>query len=232
MLEKILEYQNTEAKLISTQNEINKSSDKEKATVSKKKLQTYKARLLELDNSAVKINESFSKAKEKYQEYLKKLEALEKELEGADETKVAFYEKAYKDFYSVANSLEKDITSIYNVIQQIDVEYRELLDKFQKEKVNFLKFKAVYDKLKGEKEPIINDLGAKLESMKKTIADELLHLYMQKREGNVFPVFVMLNANKCGGCRMEVSASKLGSMASNKFGIIECENCGRYIYKK
>lgn len=232
MLKNILEYQSTEAELISTENEISKSTDKEKAAVSKNKLQTYKARLLELDNSAVKINASFVKAKEKYDEYLKKLEALDKEIESADSSKVALYEKAYKDFHSVANSLEKDITSIYNVIQQIDAEYRDLLDKFQKEKPKFLQHKAVYDKLKSEKEPKIKELGTKLETIKKSVVAELMQMYLQKREGKLFPVFVELTATKCGGCRMEVSASKLGAMSANKFGIIECENCGRFIYKK
>ncbi len=232
MLNNILEYQSTEAELISAENEIVKSADKEKAAASKNKMQTYKARLLEIDKSAVKINASFVKAKEKYDEYLKKLDALDKEIENADETKIALYEKAYKDFHSVANSLEKDIATIYGVIQQIDAEYKDLLAKFQKEKVIFLKYKAVYDKLKSEKEPKINELTSKLDAMKKSVASELMHIYLQKREGKLFPVFVALNANKCGGCRMEVSASKLGSMSANKFGIIECENCGRFIYKK
>ena len=132
MLKNILEYQSTEAELIAAENEVLKSADKEKAAVSKDKMQAYKARLVELDKSAVKINASFVKAKEKYDEYLKKLEVLGKEVENADESKIAVYEKAYKDFHSIANSLEKEITSIYTVIQDIDVEYRELLAKFQK----------------------------------------------------------------------------------------------------
>ena len=232
MLKNILEYQSTEAELIAAENEVLKSADKEKAAVSKDKMQAYKARLVELDKSAVKINASFVKAKEKYDEYLKKLEELGKEVENADESKIAVYEKAYKDFHSIANSLEKEITSIYTVIQDIDVEYRELLAKFQKEKVIFLKYKAAYDKIKSEKEPIIKEVKAKLDAIKKTITPELMQMYMQKREGNLQMVFAPLNVNKCGGCRMEVSASKIGAIATNKYGIIECENCGRYIYKK
>ena len=53
-----------------------------------------------------------------------------------------------------------------------------------------------------------------------------------KREAKKFPVFVALISNKCGGCRMEISASKLGQMKTNEYGVIECENCGRFIYKK
>ena len=232
MLENILEYQKTEAELIAIENEVSKSSDREKAAELQKRLQGYKAKLLELDKLAAKAYSAFNKAKEKYQEYLGKLETLDKELETADETKVALYEKAYKDFHSIANSLEKDLSSMYNQIQQIDADYKALAEKSREDRTRFDKFKAAYTKLKTEKEPKINELKSNLDSMKKSTAEELLHMYMQKREGKVFPVFVMLNANKCGGCRMEVSASKLGAMSSNKYGIIECENCGRYIYKK
>ena len=68
--------------------------------------------------------------------------------------------------------------------------------------------------------------------IREKIDAKLFEKYAQKREGKHFPVFVALAANKCGGCRMEISASKLSSMKTNQYGVIECENCGRYIYQK
>ena len=55
-------------------------------------------------------------------------------------------------------------------------------------------------------------------------------MYLQKREGKLFPVFVELTATKCGGCRMEISVSKQAKLKAD--GMIECENCGRIIYVK
>ncbi len=232
MLEKILDYQKTEAELISTENELLKSTDREKASEIQQVLKNQHSRLVALEKAAERINLSYTKAKEKYQEYLKKLETLEKELESADESKIAVYEKAYKDFYAIANTLEKEISSMYTEVQQVSREYEDIIKKSKSDRLKFDKYKASYSKLKAEKEPIINELKVKLETMKKGVDDRLFQTYSQKREGRLFPVFVALNATKCGGCRMEISASKLGAMNTNKYGVIECENCGRYIYKK
>jgi len=232
MINKILDYQNVESELNNLENELAKSKDREKAVEIQQVMKNQHARLIVLENSAEKVNVLYKKACDKYQEYLKKLEALEKELETADESKLALYEKAYKDFFAVANTLEKQIASMYAEVQQINREYEEIIKKSKTDREKFDKYKASYNKLKAEKEPKIAELQEKLKSMKQNVDDSLLKIYLQKREGRLFPVFVMLNANKCGGCRMEISASKLASMKTNKYGIIECENCGRFIYQK
>lgn len=232
MIEKILEYQKTEAEVIKLENELLQSKDREKATEIQVQLKNQHSRLVVLEKTAEKVNANFKKASEKYAEYMKKLETLEKELESADESKVTVYEKAYKDFFAIANSLEKEIASMYAEVQQVNREYEDIIKKSKTDREKFDKFRMAYNKLKAEKEPKIAELKDKLEKMKKAIDEILFNRYMQKRESKKFPVFVALTEKKCGGCRMEISASKLASMKSNTYGVIECENCGRYIYQK
>lgn len=232
MLGKLLEYQKVESELINAQNELAKSTDKEKALTVQQSLKNYQAKLVSLEKSAQKVNSAYEKATAKYEEYVKKLEDLEKELEQVDDSKINLFEKAYKDFFSIANSLEKDIAAMYTEVQQINREYDETIKKSVSERAKFDKYRAAYGKLKAEKEPKIEELKAKLADMKKDIDSKLLAKYSQKREGKIFPVFVALADNKCGGCRMEISASKLSAMKTNDYGVIECENCGRYIFKK
>ena len=232
MIEKILDYQKTESEVLALESELSKSKDREKAVEIQQTMKNQHARLLTLEQLAQKVNGSYKKAVEKYEEYMKKLEALEKELADADQGKVAVYEKAYKDFVAVANSLEKEIAQMYAQVQQINREYEEIIKKSKTDREKFDKHRTAYAKLKAEKEPKIEELKNMLKDMKKAVDAKLFEKYMQKREGKLFPVFVAVNANKCGGCRMEISASKLASMKTNQFGIIECENCGRYIYQK
>lgn len=232
MLDKILDYQEVEKDLISNENELAKSKDREKASQIQQVLKNQHSRLISLEENAKHINSVYKKANDKYKEYVEKLNSLEKEIEKADPSKLAFYENAYKDFTAISNSLEKEITNIYSEIQNISKEYESIIKKSKNERENFDKYKASYAKFKAEKEPIINDLKARLAKIEKDIDADLFAKYKQKRESRLFPVFVELANNKCGGCRMEISASKLGQMKTNKFGVIECENCGRYIYKK
>lgn len=232
MIEKILDYQKVETEVLNLESELSKSKDREKAVEIQQTMKNQHARLLTLEKLAEKVNGSYKKAVDKYNEYMKKLESLEKELEEADETKVAVYEKAYKDFFAVANTLEKDIAQMYAQVQQINREYEEIIKKSKVDREKFDKFRTSYAKFKAEREPKIEEFKAKLKDMKKLVDGKLFDKYMQKREGKLFPVFVAVSLNKCGGCRMEISASKLASMKNNEYGVIECENCGRYIYQK
>lgn len=232
MLDKILKYQEIDAELVANENELNKSADKEKATQLSQVLKNQHAKLMSCDAQAEKVNAAYKKATEKYAEFMKKLETLEKEMNNADESKVAVYEKAYKDFAAIANSLEKDIANIYQQVQQLNKDYEFVIKKSKEDRVKFDKHKAAYNKLKTEKEPKIAELAKKLETLGKSVDAKLLAVYKQKREGHLFPVIVELAASKCSGCRMEVSASKIAQMKNNNFGLIECENCGRLIYKK
>ena len=136
----------------------------------------------------------------------------------------------YKDFTVVANALEKDITSIHYEIQKISSEYENIMKKSKIDRENFDKYKAAYDNLKRKIDPEIEDLKKTLLTQEKGIQTELIKKYKSKRENRIFPVFVANLQNKCGGCRMAISATQIDEMKKDKFGIIECENCGRYIY--
>lgn len=232
MFGKILEYQKLEGEVIKLENELAKSSDREKASQIQQELKSYHSKLLSLEENAKRVNNAYSLAIKKYQEYGEKLAELEKQVESAPEDKADFFEKAYKDFASISNGLEKEIAKLHNDIQQISHEYEEIIKKSKIGREKFDGYKAKYTKLKNELEPKIAESKTALAKIQKEVETKLMQKYLQKRENRIFPVFVSLADNKCGGCRMEISASKLGSMKNNEFGVIECENCGRIIYTK
>lgn len=232
MFDKILEYQKTEGAIIKLENELAKSSDREKAGEIQRELKNYHSRLLVLEENAKRVNAAYALAIKKYQEYNEKLAELEKQVEQASAEKADFYEKAYKDFLNIASGLEKEIAKMHNDIQQISHEYEEIIKKSKIGREKFDGHKEKYTKLKNEVEPKIAELKVNLAKIQKEIDGKLYQKYIQKRENRIFPVFVALSDNKCGGCRMEISASKLGAMKNNEFGVIECENCGRIIYTK
>ncbi len=232
MFQKILEFQKTEGALIKLENELAKSSDRERASLIQQELKSFHSRLLVLEETAKKVNDAYSKAIKKYQEYNEKLAELEKQIETVSGDNIELYEKAYKDFANIATGLDREIVKLHNDIQQINNEYEDIIKKSKEGKALYNKHKDKFMKLKAELEPQIDELKSALAKIQKEIEPKLLQRYNQKRENRIFPVFVALAQNKCGGCRMEISAIKLGSMKNNEFGVIECENCGRIIYTK
>lgn len=231
MLKNIIEYQLEETKLIKLENELTKSTAREKASKIQQVLKSQQSELISLENLAKKTNENFNNALKKYEEYMKKLEQLEKEIANAEPEKSELYEKMYKNFVSVGSTLEKDIVKIKNEVKKISENYEEIIKKSKTLRDEFDKNFSVYKKLKDANEPKIEALKEKLAGLEKNIDSKLMTLYKQKRDGHTFPVFSPLLDKKCGGCRMDVSASKLEQMKANEHGMIECENCGRYVYQ-
>ena len=127
MFGKILEYQKIEALVIRLENELLKSSDREKASEIQKELKNFHSRLVVLEDGAKRVNSAYTLAIKKYQEYNEKLAELEKQVETVSDDKVDLYEKAYKDFVNIANGLEKEIAKMHNEIQQISHEYEEIM---------------------------------------------------------------------------------------------------------
>ena len=232
MFDKILEYQKIEGAIIKLETELSKSGDREKAAAIQQELKAFHSRILVLEENAKKANDAYSKAIKKYQEYNEKLAELEKQIETASDENYELFEKAYKDFMNISNALEKEIAKLHNDIQQISHEYEEIIKRSKVGREKFDVYKAKYTKLKNEIEPQIAENKEKLSKLQKEIDAKLYQRYAQKRESRIFPIFVPLTDNKCGGCRMEISASKLGAMKGNEFGVIECENCARIIYTK
>ena len=231
MLKNIIEYQLEETKLIKLENELTESASRKKASEIQQVLKSQQSELITLENLAKKTNNNFSTAVKKYEEYMKKLDALEKEIESASPEKSELYEKMYKDFISIGATLEKEIIKIRNEVKKISENYEDIIKKSKTLRTEFDKHFSVYKKLKDKNEPAIAELKTKLEKLEKNIDSKIMTIYKQKRDGHKFPVFSPLMEKKFGGCRMDISASKLEQMKTSELGIIECENCGRYIYQ-
>lgn len=231
MLDKMIEYQAEEMSVIKLENELTKSPAREKASKIQQILKNQQSELIALESSAKKTNETFVLTQKKYDEYMNKLADFEKEIEKSDPEKSANYEKIYKDFSVIGANLEKDIKKIYEEVKNISEKYEDTIKKSKSFRDEFDKNISVYKKLKSENDPKIEKLKINMEKLEKEIDSKIFNVYKQKRDSHIFPVFVKLIDKKCGGCRMDISASKLEQMKINELGIIECENCNRYIYQ-
>ena len=233
MLNQILNYQNIDGEIIRLESELANSNERQSAAEIQQTLKNQHSRLVTLENNANRINNNYISAKKKYDEYVSKLDKLKAEVSAADagSDKLEFFEKTYHDFQAVSTSLEKEITSLYNEIQNTNKEYEEIIRQSKNSREKFDKFKAAYDRQKAQIEPKLAALKSQKAAMEHEIDSTVLAKYRQKCENHVFPVFVPLTDNKCGRCRMQLSASKLSEMAKSKYGLIECENCGRIIYQ-
>ena len=228
-MQDIIEYQEIDAKLRKLESELRSSSNRKNAGDMQQYLKDGQAKLVKLEALAKTVSDQYNQATSLYNEFVNKLEALAKEAEKIDGAQMEALAGTLSKLSSTAENLDSHIAALQNKIVSINKEVESLMNNAKKAKHNLEIYKMNYNKEKEKVEPEINKLKAELEIVKKRIKPELLAKYTAKSEGKVFPVFVnALNGNKCGGCRMEISARKKSALKDKVF--IECENCGRIIY--
>ena len=102
----------------------------------------------------------------------------------------------------------------------------EARDRLQKDiRLRAARTKADFDEHKKAK---LEELRKAAEEESRKVDPELLARYRAIKQ-HVAPPIAKLNGNRCGGCNMELSAATLNAMNGKDF--IECDNCGRALFK-
>lgn len=230
-MQEIIKYQEIDAKVRKLENELASSANRKSASEMQQYLKDGQARLLKLEEVAANLTGQYEKATKLYNDFIQKLEALSKNVdEAGDEAKIAELDKTIENFMNTAENLENNLNVLANKIIAVNKEFEALMNKAKKAKHNLEIYKINYAKEREQLEPKINDLKSELAKQKSKVAPALLNKYNSKSESKLFPIFVAEINGSCGGCRMQISASRLSSLKAD--GVIECENCGRFIYSK
>ena len=95
-------------------------------------------------------------------------------------------------------------------------------------KQKYKESKLACEKLEESIKPKVEEIKKQKLEMEKSIDPVLLGKYKHLRQDKIFPVFVPLNNNSCGGCSMELPAALMNKLKAE--GYLECEQCRRYIY--
>lgn len=230
MMQEIIKYQEIDSKIRKLNSELAASKNKKGAGEMQQYLKDGQTKLLKIEEVAENLTKQYEKAVKLYNDFVNKLELLTKSVESAELSKMAELENTINTFKANSETLENNINALANKIAQTNKEFEALMNNAKKAKHNLEVYKANYSKEKEKIEPEIARLSKELLDQKAKVNPAVMAKYNSKSEGKVFPIFVPCVDGKCGGCRMEISASKKSEL--NAKGMIDCENCGRLIYKK
>ncbi len=231
-MENLLKYQNLDNELFKIEQKLSSSPYRKKAneltTIAKKS----QIRSTELEAEAEKVLADISDIKEKYAINKKKL----------DEMLGGKLEKMSMEELEKANALKGKIASNLNILEKLLQKAAEnvnrILADFNKAKKTFddarNQFAICKQKIDEETkalEPEKEKIRKQLEVLEKDVEPNLMAEYKKKRADNIFPVIVPLEGeNFCGRCRMELPKVAISRLKEK--GIITCEHCKRFIYKK
>ena len=226
-IKEILEYQKIDSKIRKIDAEIKNSEDRKKATQMQEYLRDSQSKLVKLEESSVKLVKLCEKAVQTHNDFVLRVEQIMKEGEEKTQDEVRAKLEKLNSLHASIVKIEKDIESLKSSIDKISAEFDNLMKNSKTAKGNFEIYKNRFNELKKKYEPELKTLMQERDKIGAGIQAELLSKYKHKAESKT-PVFVPCRDNACGGCRMEISGSKLKALKET--GMIECENCGRIIY--
>lgn len=227
MFEKFLEYQSLDSQLLKLERQLMGDPSRQNIAKLSTVIKNLQSKLIELDNEAEKATREFEKLSGEYEKKKDLLQSMNKNKDSSAETlqsQISSLNALVGELSSMERVLSSRAESISNILKNFD--YCKTSIVTNKEKYRMCKEKS--SSIEGTLLPQIEKVRGELLSMEKSLDSKFLAHYKRLRQSNVWPVFVPLRNNACGGCAMGLSSALLNKVHSN--GYIECEQCGRFIY--
>ena len=230
MIEELLKYQEADEKLHKIETELSESDVRKKAVAAKKYLAGAPESINKLD---VKAAELYSA----YEGMLNKLNALkdqESEFENAvsdaeDENAVNYLIKKTEELLAKIKSVSADCAKIQSDIQAVLKDYATVANTTKSATAQYNENGKLYNELKAQKQPEMDAVKSELEKLKAKVDPALMAKYLEKREKKMFPIVYAVRGEFCGACNMQLNMADLSKLKNGE--IIECDQCGRLIYK-
>lgn len=231
-VKQLLKYQETDEKIVRLEMEANNSPERKSYVQAKNFLMKATEKLDQLESKAIQMNALMEKLQANYEEIaetLKDFENLDELVEsGAD---ISFYKKSATKIGDNLKNLKTQISKLAASVKEADEEYKNLKRKtitIQRQYNG--EISEAYKKMIAEKQKKTEALKAELKTLAVDIDPEVLKRYEVKRSERIFPIICALKGDRCSKCGMELSLVGKENIATK--GVIECENCHRFLYKE
>lgn len=231
MIEQLLKYQAEDSKLLKIEREAANSEEWKNYSQTKSFLTKAPEKLDAMDAKALEMTEKVGQLKKEFdeiEETLKDFENIDELVEeGAD---ISFYKKNATQITDKLKSIKSEINALVKSIKEADEEYKALKKKTIATQKQNAEYAAVYQEYKKTKLAEMEGIKAGLKQLAKDIEPEVLKRYEAKRSERIFPIICAVKNDRCSKCGMELSI--LGKEKIESGGVIECENCHRFLYKE
>lgn len=231
-IESLLKYQDLDSELFKVEQKLLTSPYRKKAnelTAIAKKSQTKST---ELEAEAEKIIADIADIKEKYAINKSKMdEMVAGEVEEMTFEEIDKINNLKSKILSNLNILEKMLQKCAENVNHVLADFNKTKKLYDEARQQYAVCKQKIDEETKQYEPEKEKIRKQLAVLEKDVEPSIMAEYKKKRVDNIFPVIVPLEGeNFCGRCRMELPKVAISRIKEN--GVITCEHCKRFIYKK
>ena len=231
MLQAILQYQETDAKLYKLEREIAGCEERKEYVKFKKFLEAAPEKLDALEVKAAALQ---SEAAEITQKYTRAEEALG-DFENLDElvtsgADIAFYKKKAQALVDQLKKLKADLAALTANIKATDEEYKKLKKQVLSAQKQYADATEKYQAVTAAREPEKKALEEELSKLEKGVPAEMLETYRTKRKEKIFPIVGQISGTCCPYCSMDLPIALRSKLSGGAW--IECENhiCNRILF--
>ena len=231
MLQAILQYQETDAKLYKLEREIAGCDERKEYVKFKKFLEAAPEKLDALEVKAAALQAEAAELTQKYtraEESLNDFENLDELVTGGAD--IAFYKKKAQALADQLKKLKADLAALTANIKATDEEYKKLKKQVLSAQKQYAEATEKYKAVKAARDPEKKELEAALAKIEKDVPAEMLETYRTKRKEKIFPVVGEMVGNRCPFCSMEPPLAARNKLTGG--ATIECDNCHRIIFSK
>lgn len=228
---KILDYQKLDSELFKLEKSLRDNPNKKLANEMSNNAKNAQQRSFALEDKAGNLIKEVETVKKQFETQTQKLEQImAKDMEKLSKEEVDNLISVKEKLAQNLNILDKNLTKLAENVNTVLAEFNKTLKVYNMAREKFAESKAKYDKDVKDVEPAKQKLEKELAALEKSVEPSLMSKYKQRRSDNLFPVFVPLNGNSCGGCHMELPFAQISKLKSD--GVYTCEHCHRVIYSK
>ena len=231
MIQELLNYQEIDAGLRKIESELAGSEERKKAVSAKKYLDGVEENVNKLDKKAGDLLAEYEKAVLDQKKLAEQKEEFTHALEGAeDETEIEYIVKKIDELVSKIKALATKLNKLAEEMASISKEYSSIKATTKAAQVQYAENGKKYNELKASKQGEREEIEKKLLALKKKVDGELMEKYLKKRGNKMFPIVYEVRGEMCGACNMQLSMLELNKLKNGE--VIECDQCGRILYKK
>jgi len=230
MFEELLKYQETDAKLHKIETELAESEARKKAVSAKKYLAGVEENVTKLDLKAAELSAAYENTVKTLTELKEQEVEFEKAIGDAeDENAINFLLKKTDELLARIKSVAAESARIQTDIQSVLKDYAAIAMNTRAATTQYNENGKIFNELKASRQPEMDEIKKELAELEKKVDPALMEKYRAKREKKIFPIIYPANGEFCGYCNMQLNMADLSKLKNGE--IIECDQCGRLIYK-
>lgn len=227
----ILEIQKVDRQIRKCMAEVDKSPASLELKKYKNILRDGKALFEQLEAKANSIVKSYEKASSKFSKFKGNSEILKKR--NVENLSADNANSLLNDSNAMLGELSEESRMVEDLVRRAEEIVRksaDLSNKLTEAKKRAVVIKAKVDEMKAQLAPKVAEFEKKIKELESNVKDaDNYAKYKDMKARGIFPVFVNLNGNLCGGCSLELSLNFIEKLKTKD--MLPCEHCSRIIMK-